>query len=97
MRDTGVIFSPPSGQLLATLCMFFAESFLSTGGHRFVFVETFDPPGGTCLRTTKLFDKSFFSGVPSGAVDADLFTGRMLNKRIGIGASVHVIDAAAGG
>jgi hypothetical protein len=44
-----------------------------------------------------LFDKSFFPGVPSGAVDADLFTGRMMNKRIGIGASVHVIDAAAGG
>jgi hypothetical protein len=44
-----------------------------------------------------LFDKSFFSGLTSGAVDADLFTGRMLNKRIGVGASVHVIDAAAGG
>jgi hypothetical protein len=44
-----------------------------------------------------LFDKRFFPGVPSGAVDADLFTGRMLNKRIGVGASMHVIDAAAGG
>jgi hypothetical protein len=44
-----------------------------------------------------LFDNGFFPGVPSGAVDADLFTGRMLNKRIGVGASVLVIDAAAGG
>jgi hypothetical protein len=44
-----------------------------------------------------LFDNGFFPGVPSGAVDADLFKGRMLNKRIGVGASVHVIDAAAGG
>jgi hypothetical protein len=44
-----------------------------------------------------LFDKSFFSGVPSGAVDADLFTGRMSIQRFGIGASMHVIDAAAGG
>ena len=81
----------------ALLYEFAAESVLSTGGHKIVGIGTFRPHGGTCLRTTKLFDKSFFTGVPSGAVDADLFTGRMLNKRIGIGASVHVIDAAAGG
>jgi len=44
-----------------------------------------------------LFDKAFFPGVPSGAVDADLFTGQVFEKRIGIGASMHVIDAIAGG
>ena len=44
-----------------------------------------------------MFDNGNFPGVPSGAVDADLFTGRMLNKRIGVGASMHVIDAEAGG
>jgi hypothetical protein len=44
-----------------------------------------------------LFDKSFFPGVPSGAVDADLVTGRVFIKRIGIGGSMHIIDAIAGG
>jgi hypothetical protein len=44
-----------------------------------------------------LFDNGFFSGVPSCAVDADLITGRTRIKRIGIGASMHIVDAAAGG
>jgi hypothetical protein len=44
-----------------------------------------------------MFDKSFFPGVPSGAVDADLFTGRVFKRRIGIDGSMHTIDAIAGG
>ena len=81
----------------AMLCVFLGESVLSTGRHKNLCGGTFGPHGGTCLRTTKLFDKRIFSGVPSGAVDADLFTGRMKLERIGIGASMHVVDAVAGG
>jgi hypothetical protein len=86
-----------SGQFLAKQRDFSRENILSTGRQTVTCYGTFEPRRGTCLRTTKLFDKSFFSGVPSGAVDADLFTGRMRTQRIGIGASVPVIDAAAGG
>jgi hypothetical protein len=43
-----------------------------------------------------MFDKIIFPGLPSAAIDADLYTGPRI-RRNGIDASMFIVDAATGG